>query len=118
MGDSPYADITFTQTNESGVSFDLVARCYFSYRQNDAEECVARGLKCHEGSYTIMLAGDEEGTTEESVNDFRMHCRDPTQLEDDQTFPSTGTTLIRATKEWKLTKRAACLPRLCAANYN
>lgn len=85
--DSPYADITFTQTNENGVSFDLVARCYVSYRQNDAEECVARGLKCHEGSYTIMIAGDEEGTPEESVKDFRMHCRDPTQLEDDQTFP-------------------------------
>jgi len=85
--DSPYADITFTQTNENGASFDLVARCYVAYRQNDAEECVARGLKCHEGSYTIMMAGDDEGTTEESVKDFRMHCRDPTQLEDGQTFP-------------------------------
>jgi len=86
--DSPYADITFTQTNENDVSFDLVARCYVSYGENDDGQCVSRGLKCHQGSYTIHLAAEEEGSTpDENVMDFRMHCRDPTTLEDDQTFP-------------------------------
>jgi len=84
--ESPYATITFTQTNTDAegnvVSFDLTMDCRVAYRRNG---CSVRGLLCQDGEYTF-LAGSDDGSTEEITENFRMTCRDPTQLEG-QTFP-------------------------------